>query len=389
MAPRSRFFEKYADDEDEVDAFELLEDFASAPTDDVREISASKKAERARDYAKKQIDPEGIWLGMCCDDEKAKMYCKIFLQWCVKASGRWELCLGPAEREWERAVTSAITVTEVWKCLVVEADSTVLFRKRKEDRANRRRWILSFAEKDRTGPVAEISRWIDGPMARQYGLTTEQMFVKQETTAEDIAVFLDTLWTRSEDIPLTPTKRIAFHVYVLVVGIGGFRNSSVLGLPYRQVRFALVRDRDHPDSSKLVAHVLIIQNKRRKNLRRTQDDKIEFTITFVPGRTVCLLSQLASRAVADDAFEAGYQTLDDLLYLPQLESGIYYLPLPLKNDVLDKPIIPLHQGKLNEIWNRTLLVSGLRQTMKPYSLRVGAANRLNGVLEPALRNYIL
>lgn len=75
----------------------------------------------------------------------------------MKKSGRWEVCLGPAESEWKREVTSAITVTEVWKRLVVEAHSTVLYRKRKEDRVNRRQWVLSFVEKG-TGPVAEISR---------------------------------------------------------------------------------------------------------------------------------------------------------------------------------------------------------------------------------------
>ena len=113
-------------------------------------------------------------------------------------------------------------------------------------------------------------------MSRQYDLTTEQTFVKQETTAEDISLFLDTLWTRSADIPLTATKRVSFHTYVLIAGLGGFRNGSILGLPYSQVRFALVQNPSDPSSSKLVVHVLIIQNKRRKVLRRTQDDKYVF-----------------------------------------------------------------------------------------------------------------
>lgn len=60
---------------------------------------------------------------------------------------------------------------------------------------------------------------------------------------------------------------------MLVAGIGGFRNGSILNLPYKQVRLALVRDPDRPSFSKLVGHVLIIQNKRRKGLQRTQDDK--------------------------------------------------------------------------------------------------------------------
>jgi len=106
--------------------------------------------------------------------------------------------------------------------------------------------------------------------------------------------------------------------------------------------------------------------------------RIEFSVTFAPGRTFCLLSFLVARALADNAFHAEYQTFEELLDRPLLERGIDYLPLPLKSDVLDRRIIPLGQEKLNAIWNRTVLVAGLRQSMKPYSLRVGAAGRLNG-----------
>lgn len=68
----------------------------------------------------------------------------------------------------------------------------------------------------------------------------------QKTTPEDIAIFLDTLWTR-----------IAFHAYVMIVGLGGWRNTCVLNLPYEQVCFAIVRDPDTPKASKLVSQVLV------------------------------------------------------------------------------------------------------------------------------------
>ncbi|KAH7027193.1 uncharacterized protein B0I36DRAFT_364435 [Microdochium trichocladiopsis] len=227
----------------------------------------------------------------------------MFLQWYVKNSERWEVCLGPEDRQWKRVVKSAITIDEIWKRLVVGADETVLLKKRKSDRENRGKWRLAFKEKDKTGPVADISRWIAGPMAEKYKLTLEQTFVKQQATAEDIAVWLITLWTRSGDIDISPAKRVAFHVYVLLAGITGFRNSSLFGLPYSQVRFSLVRDPDDRRNSRLVAHILIIHSKR---IQRNQDNKIEFSITFVPCRVFCLLSQLVARAIADDAFEAGY-----------------------------------------------------------------------------------
>ncbi|KAK3318110.1 hypothetical protein B0H66DRAFT_602713 [Apodospora peruviana] len=118
---------------------EELEEFASIPLDDVREISDRLKADRERAMRK--------WNYFFKEQYKkrqAKFYCKVFLQWYVKKLGRWEVSLGLAEYEWKREVTSAITLTEAWKRLVVEAHSTILFWKRKEDRVNRRQWVLSF-----------------------------------------------------------------------------------------------------------------------------------------------------------------------------------------------------------------------------------------------------
>jgi len=45
MAPRTRFYEDSSDDDD---CLEKLEQFASAPTDDVREVSDRLKADRER-----------------------------------------------------------------------------------------------------------------------------------------------------------------------------------------------------------------------------------------------------------------------------------------------------------------------------------------------------
>ncbi|KAI1749414.1 hypothetical protein F4782DRAFT_513757 [Xylaria castorea] len=53
--------------------------------------------------------------------------------------------------------------------------------------------------------------------------------------------------------------------------------------------------------------------------------------------------------VADDAVETEYRTFNELLNRLLRESGVDYLPLPLKDDVLDQRAIPLQQEKLNEI----------------------------------------
>lgn len=105
-----------------------------------------------------EIDPDQVWLDLCLDDDDAKGKIKIFLQYYIKSSGRWEVCLGPEEYSWQREITSAISVTEAWKCMVCEAHATVLAEKRKTDRLRRNLWCLVFKERDALGPVAGISR---------------------------------------------------------------------------------------------------------------------------------------------------------------------------------------------------------------------------------------
>lgn len=104
--------------------------------------------------------------------------------------------------------------------------------------------------------------------------------------------------------------------------------------------------------------------------------RIKFTITTIPCPAFCLVSLLISRALADNLFEAGYRTIDELLNRPAMEDGVDSIPLPLKESAKIRRAIPLGQ-ELNEIWNRVVL-SGVRQSMRPYSLRVGAAGRLDG-----------
>ncbi|KAI3323838.1 hypothetical protein HD806DRAFT_495734 [Xylariaceae sp. AK1471] len=55
--------------------------------------------------------------------------------------------------------------------------------------------------------------------------------------------------------------------------LGGWRQGSLVNMPYSQVWFVHVRDLDIPSRSILVAHVLVIHNKRQKTLKRSRDDK--------------------------------------------------------------------------------------------------------------------
>lgn len=66
--------------------------------------------------------------------------------------------------------------------------------------------------------------------------------LKQEAIAEDVALFLDTLWSRAPYISLTLNTWLALHTFVLLASLGGFWPGSILNLPWERVAFALVRD---------------------------------------------------------------------------------------------------------------------------------------------------
>jgi hypothetical protein len=61
------------------------------------------------------------------------------------------------------------------------------------------------------------------------------------------------------------------------------------------------------------------------------------------------------------------------------EPGEYRLsPLQWKDDMLERSIFPMAYLKYNRIWHRLLLAAGLHKDTCIYSLRVGAAGRLDG-----------
>lgn len=82
------------------------------------------------------------------------------------------------------------------------------------------------------------------------------MFEKKEATAEDIALILQTLWRRAEDIPCTPLTRLSFHAMLLLAAIGGFRPGVVENIKYRQVSIQIVRDPKQA-SDQFHSHLLV------------------------------------------------------------------------------------------------------------------------------------
>lgn len=107
---------------------------------------------------------------------------------------------------------------------------------------------------------------------------------------------------------------------------------------------------------------------------------IDFSVTFVPEKRVCLLSLIIAQALADQAFDPGFQSFEEVLTRPKFEDGIDYIPLRWKEKMLGEPIFPIDYNRYASLWNRAWLVSGARDEVRPYSMRVGAGARIDGEL---------
>ncbi|OCK91338.1 uncharacterized protein K441DRAFT_223485 [Cenococcum geophilum 1.58] len=179
-----------------------------------------------------EIDPDRVWLDLCRGIEEAKDYCRAFLWSYVEDSGQKLVVLGPKEYEYRRTVNSASSVTQCWRELIAEADSTVLRKRRDEEPDKENLWRLKFLDHTNQrgrGPVFEISRWIFHTLAKELNLAITLTFEKIEATAEDVIVLLNTLWERADDIFCQPRTRLSFHG-TLLGGIGGLGKQLQDGL---------------------------------------------------------------------------------------------------------------------------------------------------------------
>jgi hypothetical protein len=88
-----------------------------------------------------------------------------------------------------------------------------------------------------------------------------------------------------------------------------------------------------------------------------------------------------------NAFSTDFATPEKILY-PEPDFTVNYVPLAWKEEMLDEHVFPLDYKSYWALWNRVLLVGGLRSKPKPYSVRVGAGNRLDGALTTAIRSYV-
>ncbi len=112
-------------------------------------------------------------------------------------------------------------------------------------------------------------------------------------------------------------------------------------------------------------------------------NSVAHSTTLVPFPLIDSASLVITRAIQMDALDldVSYRSLRELLQRPRLgETG--RIDIPWKEEFLKKPLFPLKYADFWAIWHRCLYVIGSRKDIRPYSLRVGAGARMDGMLLP-------
>lgn len=219
--------------------------------------------------------------------------------------------------------------------------------------------------------------------AGKYGLLPEskQTGKKDETTSDDILKLLDTLWTRAADIPCSPAFRIALHVVLILEGLG-FRPGSLMNIRYKDISFLVVRDPETGQTT-LGTTITIHHEKRERKDPRGKVyhcmNSVQFTIFPIPFQPIDLAHLIATQAIATDAFEPSFSSIDEIYSRPNLEHTDA-LELHWKKEMLNNRVFDIDYHAFWETWNRLWLVAGNRDHQRPYSLRVGAGGKLDGTI---------
>jgi hypothetical protein len=104
-------------------------------------------------------------------------------------------------------------------------------------------------------------------------------------------------------------------------------------------------------------------------------------VFFVTVPSIYLASLVTSLALKADAFEPSIDSVDTLLWRPNLK-GVDYLSLKWKEDILETSIFPLDYRTYRYLWHLTCLAAGLQQDPRLYTLRVGVRMDLDGNAAP-------
>lgn len=337
-------------------------------------------------------NPHDTFKDLCSHHEHAKRELIQFLKAHLRQSLAWRHCLGPEETKEVPTIKAATTIIAFWRALVVEADDRVLRPMREAHLNEMAVWRLTWSPGGSSrgqGPVHDISQALRGSIADEFELDRKQSFEKREATIEDILLVLNVLWRRPHDIPCTPDERHAFHTAVIMAGLG-FRPGSVTKLRYKQVKLYVALD---PATGNIrpYADVTVYHEKQETNkVYKKQDDVCAFRVLPVSScQSLCLLSFISSRALADGACNPHFSSQKELLERPRLE-GQSALYIDWKPQFRDKYMFPITYGRFWELWNRCWTVLGCEDKLRPYALRVGAGVRYEeAALSEVMQSYIL
>lgn len=199
--------------------------------------------------------------------------------------------------------------------------------------------------------LLKIFYWI-GAECEKMGLVRNLMFEKKEAIAEDIALILQTLWWRAEDIPCAPLGRLFFYVMLLLAASGGFRLRVVKNVKYRYLDRFLFNWYAVPRYKRRASLPLSLCNRTRsgktllKKIRRMcmlpftlvlellksplsqllvfslhAFRRINFPVLFVEYDLFCLASLAVARGLWDDAFDPFFDLAENLLRRPPMARG--------------------------------------------------------------------
>ncbi|KAG8422528.1 hypothetical protein J3459_010270 [Metarhizium acridum] len=181
-------------------------------------------------------------------------------------------------------------------------------------------------------------------------------------------------------------------MYIVEMGLGGWRPGALELKKYNHVKLAWVRDPVNPSVTRTICWFTIDYNKLQKiRIEREQRSSLCYAVTVIPSLILCLTTMFTIRAIKDDAFEAGFTSCDKVLNPITLEDGVNFVELRWKEEFMadDKHIMPMNYRRFLDLWNEVREVAGCRSGLRPYSIRVGAVGRLDGCLQPALCNFIV
>lgn len=112
------------------------------------------------------------------------------------------------------------------------------------------------------------------------GLSTTPEYTIIELTARDIGTILKSVWLRADDNPIRmPVQRVIFHTLVLLFSFG-FRKGMIMGLWFRDISMAIVRDPEDRTKKRLVSITTIHWNKLRRNALEHKKGK-KYVLIFI------------------------------------------------------------------------------------------------------------